>query len=226
MLHSLYYPGAVQSPAPVGKMYPEENTVEGVIMHSMQGSWIGAQSVLYDETVDINNRYRAACWHFSILKSGLVLQHYALNMSVFHAGTGKNNRRLIGVEHEGGPPGNLSEPLTEAQILAGIDLLLWIKKAAEWKELSRSSTLWEHNEATSTACPSHRIPWIRYTEAQVTNEVNEEDSNAPKSIEEIAGNIVAKLKYGVNNGTIDYISNGVSPNGIPGWKRLIVDYKE
>lgn len=160
-----YYPGAIRKDGPIGKLYPDENTCEGVIMHSMQGSWAGAATVLYDESVTNTNVYRAACWHFSILQNGLVFQHYSLAASPFHAGNGLNNRRLIGIEHEGGPPGNLSEPLTESQVVAGVALLRWIKEQAGWAELSRATTLWEHNEATSTACPSGRIPWSRYVSA-------------------------------------------------------------
>ena len=229
-----YYPQAIQMPGPPGKVYPEENTVEGVIMHSMQGDYTpGATSVLFDETV-IANRYRAACWHFSILKDGTVYQHYALDKAPFHAGNGLNNRRLIGVEHEGGPPGNLSEPLTEAQVAAGVALLRWMATQAQWRELSRATTLWEHNESTGTVCPSGRIEWHRYvspvtpqppvsgTAPIVTPLPGGEFLPEPVEARDI-GQIAADLVYGVQSGRVDLVSHGPSPKRA-GWTRLTVDY--
>ena len=159
---NLFYPGAYQAPGPAGKVYPEGNTVEGVVLHSMQGSYEGALTVLMDESVTNTNRYRAACWHFSILRDGSVFQHYPLDAAPFHAGNGTDNKRLIGVEHEGGPPGNLSEPLTEAQVTSGVALVLWIKEQAGWPDLARHVRLLEHGEVYSTSCPNGRIPWSRY----------------------------------------------------------------
>ena len=166
-----YYPGAIQYPGPAGKVYAEANTVDGAILHSMQGSWAGAQTVLYDENVDTSNRYRAACWHFSILRSGEVYQHYPLDASPFHAGNGVDNRRLIGIEHEGGPPGNLSEPLTAAQTVSSVALVRWIALTAGWEALTRHTRLLEHNETTSTQCPSGRIDWSRYMDTFTQEDV-------------------------------------------------------
>lgn len=159
MIH--IYPAAVQRPGPAGKVWPDVNTVAGVICHSMQGNYDpGALSVLDDESLT-DNHYRAASWHFSILRDGTVIQHYALNASPFHAGNHAANARLIGIEHEGGPPDNLSEPLTAQQTVASVALVRWIAQQAGWA-MARHITLLEHNETTSTVCPSGRIPWKWY----------------------------------------------------------------
>ena len=224
-----YFPGAIQMPGPQGKVYPEGNTVEGVVMHSMQGDYEpGATSVLFDESVSNTNAYRAASWHFSILRDGTVYQHYGLDQAPFHAGSGLNNRRLIGVEHEGGPPGNLSEPLTEPQVAAGVALLRWMAAQAGWPALSRATTLWEHREATSTVCPSGRIPWGQYvspvTPAPPVSEIPPIVTPLPVEARDI-GQIAADLVYGVQSGRVDLISHGPSPKRA-GWTRLTVDYLE
>lgn len=160
----VWYPQAVSRPGPSGKVWPIQNSIDGIIEHSMQGSLAGAYSVLDDESTNSQGAYVAASWHFSIAKDGAVYQHYALNLSPFHAGSKTQNLRLIGVEHEGGPPGNLSEPLTEAQIASSVDLAKWIAQQGEF-DLSRDDanrTLYEHNNVSATQCPSGRIPWDRY----------------------------------------------------------------
>jgi N-acetyl-anhydromuramyl-L-alanine amidase AmpD len=151
-----YYPGATQMPGPASNVYATENTVEGAIMHSAQGDW----SDSYRPTDTMTQR--GVSWHFSIFKNGRVEQHYSLNTSCWHAGSGTENRRLIGIEHEGGGPDNLSEPLAESQVVAGVALLRWIKEKAGWPDLARGARLLEHNEVYATACPSGRIPWARY----------------------------------------------------------------
>ena len=206
---SRYYPGAIQRPGPAGKVYPNVNTVEGVIMHSMQGNYEpGATSVLYDESVSNTNAYRAACWHFSILRDGTVYQHYALDACPFHAGNGVDNRRLIGIEHEGGPPWNLSEPLTEAQIVAGIALVRWIAQQAEWPDLARHVRLLEHNETTATVCPSGRIPWGRYTMAE-----------KPMTVEDVGKVYVAV----VSGNTAPNVEITPIPAKRPGWAAWTVE---
>lgn len=160
----LFYPAAIQRPGPAGKVWAAPNTIDGIIEHSMQGALVSAWTVLDDESTNAQGSYIAASWTFSVGKDGRVYQHYALNLSPFHAGSKAQNLRLIGVEHEGGPPGNLSEPLTEPQIAASIALAKWIAEQGGFS-LSRdvaTRTLYEHGEVTATQCPSGRIPWDRY----------------------------------------------------------------
>jgi hypothetical protein len=158
------YPAAVWRPGPAGKIWPGANACEGIIEHSAQGSLAGAWSVLDDVSADADGRYLAASWHFTIAKDGTVYQHYGLDRSPFHAGTKTQNLRLIGVEHEGGPPGNLAEPLTEAQIQASVLLARWIAEQGAFT-LAREPavrTLYEHRELWGTECPSGRVPWDHY----------------------------------------------------------------
>jgi hypothetical protein len=157
------YPHAIQRPGPRDKVWPGANNIEGIVLHSMQGSLAGGYSVLDDESTDAHGTYVAASWTFSIAKSGTVFQHYALDQSPFHAGSKAQNLRLIGVEHEGGPPGNLVEPLTEPQLAASIALARWVAQQGGFR-LSRDAatrTLFEHRELAATLCPSGRIPWDR-----------------------------------------------------------------
>ena len=138
----------------------------GEVKHSMVGSYGGALSVLDNLSVP-------SSWHFSVLKDGSIVQHYPLSANCWHGNDSDNdgevraNIDLIGVEHEGGGPGNESEPLTDAQLLATIQLTRW---AAEQFSLTRFArfpeqwdvwTLAEHNQVgnSPTACPSRRIPW-------------------------------------------------------------------
>ena len=76
------------------------------------------------------------------------------------------NIDLVGVEHEGGGPGNESEPLTVAQLEATIKLTAWMAAQFELTRFERfgyhgRADAWllvEHNEVgnTPTACPSGR----------------------------------------------------------------------
>jgi N-acetyl-anhydromuramyl-L-alanine amidase AmpD len=125
----------------------------------MVGSYAGAMNRL-----DSQDR---ASWHFSVTKAGTVYQHYRVDEITWHAGSPRWNQALIGIEHEGGAPGNESEPLTPAQRDASVALVRWLS-AQHGFPLTRRVSLWEHNEvappADPTSCPSHRIPWENYEE--------------------------------------------------------------
>ena len=168
------YPHAIQRPGPAGKTWStlgDRNAIGGVVLHSMQGSYEGALTVLDDESVTEQNAYRAASWHFSITKDGTVYQHYPVESAPFHAGSRYWNDRLIGIEHEGGAPGNLAEPLTEAQYAASIALVRWIARIGGWPV--EGGRLYAHNQVTATSCPSGRIDWSRY---MPENDPNREDN--------------------------------------------------
>ena len=135
------------------------NRQRGVVCHSMVGSYAAALG-------ELRNPNRQASWHFSVLKSGLVVQHAELTAQCWHAGSARNND-LIGIEHEGGlNPYN--EPLTPAQLDASVALVRWLAKECPFP-LVRGVGLLEHNEVSGspTACPSNRIPWDKYEEEDV-----------------------------------------------------------
>jgi len=152
------YPLAVQEPGPSWKQgYPPvfRNACRGVVCHSMVGSYAGAKARL-----DSQDR---ASWHFSIAKSGTVYQHYRVSEITWHAGTPQWNQKLVGIEHEGGAPGNESERLTEAQLASSVQLVRWLARYYGFP-LVRKVSLWEHSELSATQCPSGRIPWKYYEE--------------------------------------------------------------
>lgn len=144
-----FYPPAVQRPGPDWKVWPEQNSCEGAILHSLEGSSVAALNQLTG-TVSVS-------WHFTMLKDGSVWQHYPLTASCWHAGGKAANTRLIGVEHEG----KAGEPLTEAQTQASVALVRWLSATCGWP-MERHTRLLEHNEVFATACPSGRIPWSKY----------------------------------------------------------------
>lgn len=150
------YPGAIWVPGPRGRVSGSPQPKHGAIYHSMVGKARPADT--------------AHSWHFSIFKSGRIEQHYGANAWCWHAGDRddpagdiSNNRDLIGIEHEGGPPGNFGEPLTPAQIASDIRLTYWLVQEDHIHNLTRIGShrgLWEHNEIRATACPSNRIKWV------------------------------------------------------------------
>lgn len=163
----MIYPLAVQEPGPSWKQgYPPvfRNACRGVVCHSMVGSYSGAMSRL-----DSTDR---ASWHFSVTKGGQVYQHYDTEAITWHAGTPQWNQRLIGIEHEGGGPGNESEPLTVAQRDASVALVHWLAQQHAFPLVVRVG-LWEHRWLSQTACPSGRIPWRYYEEDEMAIQLAE-----------------------------------------------------
>ncbi len=154
---TLWYPRAIRRDGPAGRVSGPRTPKYGAIYHSMVGKVRPAQT--------------GHSWQFSVFKNGTVEQHYPVTAWCWHsgdrddpAGDITNNRDLFGIEHEGGPIGNESEPLTARQLAATIDLTAWAIAEGHISNLSRSGDrrgLWEHNEIpeASTACPSNRIPW-------------------------------------------------------------------
>jgi hypothetical protein len=149
----MWYPKAVVAPGPSWKVWPEINKVQGIINHSMDGWYWYAYGHIIQGATQLS-------WHFSIKKSGTVVQHYPLGASCWHAGSRRLNGLFIGVEHEG----LASDPLTEEQIVSSVELNRWIAEQGQFT-MTRDNprNLWEHGELSNTACPSGRIPWARYT---------------------------------------------------------------
>ena len=167
------YPPAVQRSGPGWKTgYPPiyKNGGRGVVCHSMVGSYAGAMNRLASQD--------RASWHFSVTKAGTVYQHYRVDEITWHAGSPRWNQALIGIEHEGGAPGNESEPLTPAQRDASVALVRWLSQQCGFP-LVRRVGLWEHNELYQTACPSGRIPWQFYEEEEEMAITLAETGNSP-----------------------------------------------
>ena len=161
------YPGATWRPGPKSKQaytYQSTNVCRGVVCHSMVGDFASAMARL-----DSDDR---ASWHFSITQDGRVWQHYDSDAVAWHAGSPYWNGRLIGIEHEGGAPGNEGEPLTAAQEAASVALVRWLSKTHGFPLVrfdGQSGALFEHRDVYATACPSNRIPWAAYMEEPMTD---------------------------------------------------------
>jgi hypothetical protein len=135
------------------------NACRGVILHSMVGSLAGALARL-----DSPDR---ASWHYSVTKTGRVLCHYDDEAVTWHAGVKQINGIFLGIEHEGGAPGNESEPLTPIQLAASVSLVRWLAGVHHFPLDRRPGWgLHEHNEYDATACPSGRIPFDAYMEGE------------------------------------------------------------
>lgn len=156
---SVWYPSAERYDGPAWKVNGVTNRSEGVVLHSMEGSYGGALTVLTGNS--------QASWHFSVLKDGRVIQHYPTTSACWHAGSPVANNKFIGIEHEG----RVGEALTPEQLASSVGLVRWIAQEEGWL-MARHVTMFEHNEVYNTACPSGRIPW----EAYVPDDPNREDN--------------------------------------------------
>lgn len=161
-------PWAIWKPAPSwkrgygGTTWIPLNQKEGEVKHSMVGSYAAAEARLMGPD--------QASWHFSVLKDGTVFQHYEIEDITWHCGLPGDERHdtslignitLIGVEHEGGAVGNVSEPFTAPQLDSTVRLsvgLRWLCLGYRRKPLAWKSSLWRHRFLSSTACDSFRTP--------------------------------------------------------------------
>ena len=148
--------------------YRDLNIIRGEVKHSAEGGRAGMYAVLDDPN-------RQASWNFSIFKSGPPDQHYPLETITWTSGGPYPNTAFVGMEHEGGGPDNLGEPLTENQIHWTTEITKEIRRlCSEVGSYFPSrvggfppgghANLFEHNEMThygsaSTLCPNGRIPW-------------------------------------------------------------------
>ena len=144
-----WHPFAVRHPGPSHKTGFDGIVLRsgtGAVVHSAEGYRHGLESVLFDNQ-------RRASWHFSVLKDGVVWQHYPREVITWHAGPA--NHSFVGIECEG----VAGEPLTDPQLDALTNLIAWLDQEEAWPGFQRGLTLFEHNEFMSTSCPSDRIPW-------------------------------------------------------------------
>lgn len=199
---AIWYPGPAEKQGYAGTAL---NECRGVICHSMVGTFEGAKTRLEDVSKDANGGYTAnaaASWHFSVLQSGKVLQHYDSAAVAWHAGSRRYNALLIGIEHEGGfNPTN--EPLTAAQAAASVALVRWLHQVHGKGPMERypqavspdAFLLTEHNEVYQTACPSHRIPWSQYTqEAEMASAEYDELKGALAVTNKLLAGLAAQTK--------------------------------
>jgi N-acetyl-anhydromuramyl-L-alanine amidase AmpD len=130
----------------------DTHSQKGVVIHSAEGSFAGAMSVL--------DGPREASWHFFVTKTGKVYQHVDTDHIAWTNGSYDANKLWWGIECEG----REGEPLTELQYQALVRVVRWLWTTHQVGAAVRQETLWEHREMTrfgspSTSCPSGRIPW-------------------------------------------------------------------
>ena len=143
---ALWHPRATVEEGPGWKRNAGPRRGKGAVVHSAEGSRQGA--------LDVLRGAREASWHFTVCKSGELLQHYARDVQAWHAGA-KANPFYVGIECEG----VAGEALTPAQVGTVGEVLRWLEQEEGWPGMTRGETLFEHREFMSTACPSGRIPW-------------------------------------------------------------------
>lgn len=159
---------------PVAKAYPGTNSMEVFVGHSMEGWWeTGGKSVLA-------NMQRGS-WHFTILTSGQIIQHYSLFARPWSSGNQNINERSISCELEGvaGQEPTGAQKATARALLAALSNFSGRKylrvppEAPEYTEPfatlpANEGRLTQHNEvdtwisrnAGDTACPSGRWNWL------------------------------------------------------------------
>lgn len=167
---------AERRPGPPDKVYTQRNTAEWFLPHSAVGYYNGWASRLFDISRLADGSFTpnaAASVHGWVEQDGRVYQHYPFTASCWASGNRIPNTRGIAFEHAGGPPSNLSEPLTPEQVDADVrilkELAVWAQRPAGYWQRNPDArpagkTLWEHNEmvafgSAATACPSGRVPW-------------------------------------------------------------------
>lgn len=159
----------------------------GETWHSMVGSLNGAKARFL-------NPDEGASAHFLFPKVGIPTQMVDSADAAWHAGGEIHDDPIIGsgpdigsilnlhahgFEFEGGPQGNLSEPLTENQISWGIAVTKWLRLAHGVRLIYvLRETLWQHNWVYATACPSNRIPWSTIIPALKEDNVTQDEFNA------------------------------------------------
>ncbi len=150
----LWFPGAKRIPGPPGRVSGPQQNKHGVVIHSMVG------------TGRPTDPGQQNSWQIGIFKDGVVEQYYPVTAWCWHSGDRddpgsdiSNNRDLWGIEEEGGPNGDESEPWTGPQLRSTARVVAWGRREGHVKNLITRSGLWEHNWISPTSCPSGRNPW-------------------------------------------------------------------
>ena len=201
----LWYPKALVRHGPPNKVgYPTHAPTDtyghklGIVYHSSEGSrasWLGV--------LDSQVRPRRSATFFNP-KVGRLLQHYRADVHTWANGLKAANINYASCENEG----MAGEPLTVSQVDNLVGLTVWYYQQFGWTELSRHTTLREHNDFVPTACPSNRIPWVPIS-ARARQLLTEEgeDELSSREYEELKAAIkverdrttwVAKIVVGIN----------------------------
>lgn len=156
----------------------------GEFWHSEQGRQAVAIAMFQDPASEVSA-------HFLFPKVGKPVQMVDSADPAWHTGNYLANLHYHGFEFEGGPPGNLSEPLTGNQVDWGVKVTHWLRDVHQTPLVYvRRDTLWEHNEVKNTACPSGRIPW-----AKVIVALKREDNDMDKAeVEAIVKNMLLRAR--------------------------------
>jgi hypothetical protein len=154
-----WVPWAVRRDGPASKKRGRRPEDRALVYHSVVGSLAAAFGVLDNTT---NPDLDFVGFHGVLAKDGKLYQCYEMGEALNHAEGGRS--WSIGIEVEGGPPGDEDEPWTEPQIETGARLLAWLLAEGWLPALNRegpNKTLYRHREVlgSSTACDSGRAPW-------------------------------------------------------------------
>ena len=168
----LWYPKATRFPGPEWKYgygEPRRHPKTGFLGHSVEGPASSAIAVIQGPA--------SVSFPLLIWKDGAVWQFYPADYDCWHAGDVDDdggvaaNIDLVGVEHAG----RAGEPLTEAQFQSSLSVYKWLAEVFNWgppvlydpsggPEAWARATMFEHGQVADryTACPSDRIPHVRY----------------------------------------------------------------
>lgn len=175
---------------------------------------------------ELNRRFRKASWTFTIAKSGRKFQHYPLESITWHCGkrgdwNTPGNVTLVGIEHEGGAPGNESEPLTWEQEGASVKLSHDIRRLCSRVRANAPMprvNLFEHNWLSATACPSGRINWNKKVEGILALEPGPGALSARRLIRMIN---TTRIYLRVNGHLIDLVDEGTFINCGFRWQDVV-----
>lgn len=149
-----WFDWSIREPGPPEKVYPQRNAMQGMALHSMEGSYAGSLSRLKgtDE----------ASWCLSVKVDGVLVQHYPVTASCWASGNSKANTTLVSCELEG----RAGTPANPAQVGTLMRVARELGSFAGWepKRSEPGRTLHEHREvwdwatpnAGPTSCPSGR----------------------------------------------------------------------
>ena len=164
-------------PGPPDKVYAAVNSASIYLPHSAVGYYAGWISRLMSNQRRPNGQYTpyaAASVHLWFPQDSSVppKQHYSIFKSCWASGSQYPNTNGVAAENEGGPPGNVSEPLTDYQVGLNTRAIQELSEFRGWQprrpisDGDKNATLYEHREckrfgSDPTACPSNRIPWTK-----------------------------------------------------------------
>lgn len=157
---------AVRAPGRPQKVNGGRNGLLGLAFHSAEG-W---ETYLREYQYLPKYADRRASWHFSNLRSGVLLQHYPIYEQTWTSGAAFPNNNMPGCETEGiaGQPLNEKQEHNAARIITDVSALTGRKPVRNPGVTIPNGVLAivEHSEckqwgAEPTACPSGRYNWPR-----------------------------------------------------------------